>query len=74
MRLAKKHLFTENYMEALALVATRVERFKTLEGREAELERIYDRLMGLAEKMDDSYDEDFFDNVERIYTAIYCCL
>ena len=74
----KELLKEENYMDALALVANKVMKFKTFEGQDAERERIYNKLMNWAYEFNNEADEDDYndyeENVLRIDTAIWCAI
>ena len=75
LRLSKRHLKEENYMEALSIACQRVAKFKTAEGQDRENERIYNHLIELAERyQDNEEEEDYFENVERIYSAVFCAI
>lgn len=74
-RLSKKHLKEENYIEALSIVCQKVMKFKTPEGQDKENERIYSHLMDMAERYDgEDEEQDYFDNVERIWSAVACAI
>lgn len=68
----------ENYMDALALVANKVAKFKTFEGQDAERARIYDKLMNWASEFNNEANEDdendYEENVLRIDSAIWCAI
>ena len=73
MRLSKRHIKEENYIETLSIVCTRVMKFKTEFGRFNELDRIYETLHNIKDRADD-YEEDYFMNIERVYTAVYMAI
>ena len=74
----KELLKEENYIDALALVANKVMKFKTFDGQDAERERIYNKLMNWAIEFNNEADEDdendYEENVLRIDTAIWCAI
>ena len=74
-RLSKKHLKEENYIEALGIVCERVMKFKTYEGQMNENDRIYEKLIEMADRYDgEDEEQDYYENVERIWSAVYCAI
>lgn len=74
-RLSKKHLKEENYIKALGIVCERVMKFKTDECQEKENDRIYEKLTEMADRYDgEDEKQDYYENVERIWSAVYCAI
>lgn len=77
--LLKDLLKDDNYNEGLAFITARVLKAKTYESAMTQLEKDYNKMINYAYDFEDELNEsdewnDYSENVERIYTAIYCAI